>query len=1306
MLGIAVIPAVAATALAAGAPSSGAFADTSSAGKYYPDFTTIEQSHEYADGINRQIMQEGVVLMKNSANALPLARGTDISVLGACSYNVVAGGTGAGSGAGISVTLQQALRNAGFGVNGLAEDFYSKLESTANISSGSFGGSSSSQVVQEDPELLAPVEPSLHNYDTVVWTISRVGGEGSDLSRGNVPTNEDASKHYLEFNDNELKMIEYFGELKDAGLIKKVIMLVNSPNVIEMGPAQNSDDIDAILWIGQPGPNGLEGVADVLAGYVSPSGRTVDLWNADHKLDPTWVNFGDNSQNTWNSQTNSFDQNSEYATNNGYTDADTSHNSHVVEYEEGIYFGYKYYETADAEAKAGNYEGFDYDEQVIYPFGYGLSYTTFEQSILTPADEFENAVNAASGLDTKVSISVSVKNIGSVAGKEVVQLYSHAPYTAGGIEKPEVTLVAFSKTDTLQPGQSQTIELEVRLGDIASFDYNDANDNDYFGYEIEAGDYEFRLQQNSHVVIDTLESTLTAKTDALDNDDYATNNTLFSNGDDYDTLLNLKEEDSESTMQLMSRADFEATFPTAATKAERVYGERLLALMSNTRTGSAGSHSNESRYLGNTNGSDDKPTDPWYKTNEDIPEGWTQAADTSGRTDGKTAVQLSQMAGLDYNDDATVVPEGHPYAGMTEAEAWEAFLNQLTYDEMTSLLSNGRYQTPGLESVGKDQASDQDGPTRLTSNGYTFATAIVLASTWNTDLAYEHGRVIGNDSLFTDTPGWYAPSMNIHRNPFCGRNFEYYSQDALLSGKMAAQDVAGYQSKGGYAYIKHFALNEAETDRNGLTTFVSEQAARENYFKSFEYAVKEGGAKALMTSFNRIGAIHGSGNYMSTQAMLRDEWGFMGQIVTDFYMGTMVRSNMGIRAGTELPLGSWGTPSGEWDATLRDGAGGVRDGNETDGVMPESPTQYYWVRQAATHVLWVGANSNVIENGLDTSQFASSTVTLVQGVSGSAQIKVDTEEFGTDNIAYSLSRGTLPEGVTFDEATGTFSGTPAQSGTFNVTVTLVADYWVQASAQITINVISPITVTDTENGVSIAVAEGVTGTAPTTEDPVGTSAITQITITGVSGLPEGLSYNAETNTITGSTEETDYRYTITANATVVSITQGRRGPQVSTTNRELTFTMEVGDPAPEVKDLVGAQIDSEGHLILSYSDGTTQDLGLVVGQDGSSVTGELGPTGPIGPAGQNGEDGQDGAAGVGIVSIEKTSSEGLVDTYTITMSDGTTQTFTVTNGANGQNGADGQNASGCGSAINGIVALAVAVPVIAAAALVLRKKRT
>ena len=1274
-------------------------------GAWQADFSTIEEAHEYATELNNELMGEGCVLMKNNNDVLPLAKGTAISVVGTRSYDIVTGGTGSGSGGGIKVDMPEAMNRAGFRVNGKMAPLYAGVNSKATIAADIWG--SVTVTVETDPSILKPVEDSIKMYDTVIWTIARTGGEGADLFTHSLSTNKDPTKHLLELDDNELATLDYLTELKEQGIIKNVVVLMNVANVMEMGVLEESDTIDSILWIGQPGPEGLEGVGRVLNGEYTPSGRTVDIWTADHTLDPTWQNFSDYSQFSYDEETGTYTQDNVRGINDMVNaEGEVVSGTAVVEYEEGIYLGYKYYETAAAEAEAGNYDGFVYDDQVVYPFGYGLSYTTFEQELITTGEEIQTAINAASGLDTKVQVKVKVTNTGNVAGKEVAQLYVHAPYTKGGIEKAEVALVSFAKTDILQPGESQELTLDVRLGDIASFDYNDANENGYKGWEIEAGAYEFRLQQNSHVELDSISATLTVKTTALDNDGDATNNTPLSNGDDYDSLRNLKEEDSESTMVQMSRADFKGTFPTFPTLEERYYGEAILKAMKyeNGQAGDKNGENREYRYNGLYNSSDDEATDPYYKTVEDIPEGWTQATaeDEAKRVDGKTAVQLAEMCGYDYWSDEEIT--SGPYAGKTEAEAWVEFVNQLTYDELEYLVSHGMYLTAGLESVGKDQATDQDGPAQLKSNGYTFCCSMVISSTWNVDLAYEEGRIVGNDSLFTDTPGWYAPSMNIHRSPFSGRNFEYYSQDALQSGFIGAAVTAGYQSKGGYVYLKHYAINDQEADRENCATFVNEQAARENYLKTFEYSVKDGGALGIMTSFNRVGIVPEAGNYVTMQTIATQEWGFKGQSITDYYSPNMGKANYVIRGGVR-PLGNWDSGNsltGEWDATLRDGKGNVRDGNAVEGVMPESSTQYYAVRDTATRVLWVASASNVVTNGYNLDEFANQTVTLVQGLNGSANIAADPAAVGTDNIRYEISGGSLPEGLTMSG--GTISGTPAKAGSSNVTIKLVADDWITKTANITVNVVPAADITENENGtynVKVSDAVEIAEKEPTTSDPVGTKAITGAALEVT--VPAGMTYDAQTGVISGTpTAAGIQEINVKVVLTVKEVVSNWWWNQVNTYTIELDNIITVGEPAPEPEEIIFQVADGK----LQYSTNNGESWNDIAATGSGS--------------------GEAGADGVGIAKIEKTSSDGLVDTYTITLTDNTTYTFTVTNGANGVDGADGQDgqdgeqgpkgdkgdkgdpgeAGGCGGSIVSTSVTVGSLVLVAAAAVVALKLRS
>lgn len=1137
------------------------FAATGDPGHYDADFASLEEAHEFADKVNIELMSESMVLMKNAnvdgKPALPLSTEKDgITLMGAPSYHVVAGGMGSGAGGAIEVTLQDSFRDAGFRVNNIMEETYNNLPESVYqgaVSAGVRGYKIST--IQEDPEAIKSAEYSIADngtkYQTVIWTLSRVGCEGSDGFTSDIPINKDPTKHYLELNDGEEKMLNYLTELKKAGKVEKVIVLIGSANVMELGPLEDSDTVDGIFWLGQPGSNGLAAVGKVMSGEVNPSGKTVDVWNANHKADPTWNNFGNNSQHdSWqyDAATDEWKKVGTALDNYAYVGDEADTATHTVEYEEGIYLGYKWYETAwyeDALSQLPTYDStynnaadengyYNRGNGVVYPFGYGLSYTTFEQTFVTGADELAAAINAKASdgkanLDETVEVKVKVTNTGDVAGKDVVQLYVNAPYTTGGIEKAYVQLVSFAKTDELQPDESQTVSLRVRLADIAAFDYNDANKNDYKGYEIEHGTYNFRIQKNSHELCDGETNTLSASLDQiwLDNDADASNNTPYSNGDDFDTLLIQKREDSNATMTLLSRADLVGTFPTVPEAEDRDYGRYIANLLhqgGNANTAGLNYGENEyRRYMENMNSSDDLTTDPWYKTNEQIPDDWTQATEDEAekRENGKTEVQIFEMSGLDYQDDETLLKEGDPFYDpakqYTQADAWVMFMNQLTYDEMAQLISDNSFSTAGLPAVGLNEVKDADGPAQLgkSEGGYTWCCEVNIASTWNVELAYARGYMTGHDSLFLDITGWYGPSMNMHHSPFGGRNFEYYSQDALQGGFIAAADVAGFKSMGGISYIKHFVLNDTESDRAGLGTWLSEQAARENYFKNFEYAIKEfdediditidgfnitsdkiGGSMGIMTGGNRTGAIGGYINYRNQQTLARDEWGFKGKIVTDMYGGGFGKGNMLIRSGGSIPLGTYSgynVITGEWDDSLRGGKGGVRDGLPVytastadaegavavtesnleavnrylpdakvgdyvlEGAVPESATQYYAVRKAAMTVLYAGANSNTLKNGLDENLFANKEYTICVG--NMLDVNFASEMDIGSTISYS-ALSELPEGVELTAA-GELTGRPTTVGTYKIKVMMKTQQWITAEAEVTLTV-TPLLSTDSD----------------------------------------------------------------------------------------------------------------------------------------------------------------------------------------------------------------------------------------------------
>lgn len=1276
------------------------------------DFETIEEEHELAAELNLELMAEGMVLLKNENNALPLSKKErNVTLFGNRSYLPFYSGTGSGGKHGDIMVDEQddgtvsrltdSFEKAGFRLNPRVKKIYA--ENGSNYKSNIH---SNGKIRVEAPvSLLASAKGSYFQYgDAAITTISRVGGEDNDLrlTEADHVMFQDETAHTLQLDDNEKALIKEMGEN-----FNKVIVLINSGNVLELGDLEDDPNVDAVLWVGQPGTNGFEAVPKLLTGEINPSGKTVDIYPANLKSDPTWNNFGNY---------NVFDVNG-----GGYnTDGKKAK---AVEYEEGIYYGYKWYETAAADKilttldtydatleglypegkTAENDEYYNRSNGVVYPFGHGLSYTTFEQELVTTAADLTTAINAASGLDTKVPVKVKVTNTGKVEGKEVVQMYVHAPYNKTAetaIEKAEVVFAGYAKTGLLNPGESETVTVEIRLGDIASFDYSDANGNGYKGYEIEAGAYEFRLQKNSHEMIEKLDCTLTAKTTELDNDSDAANNTLFSNGDIYDTRLNVVDNTNEDgttrygTMTTMSRKNFKGTYPTVPTTMRLMvvkggegdtvdsagykidengvrikepkevkgytYSDRVIQLLkqNDTAAGEKGEN-NLDRFNGYYNSDNDEASDPWYVTNADLPENWTQASDedVAARENGRTEIGLVDMIGLDYWDNETVI-EGGKFNGKTHKEAWEAFMNLLSYGEMTKILSDGKYRTIALNSIGKEEGRDADGPAMFTEKGFFWCSAVNIASTFNDELAYRMGVMVGNESLLLNAPGWYGPSVNIHRSAFGGRNFEYYSQDPVQGGRIASAVIRGATSKGVNCYVKHFGFNEQETNRNGLGTFVDEQSLRENYFKVFEIIVKESNTTGLMTAFGRTGAIGSQGNYMHCTALTRDEWGFKGVLITDAYIPVIGQANMMQRAGCDLPLGQYGGDDsihGVWDKTLRDGKGGVRDGAEKDGVVPESPTQYKAVRDSAMRLLWMSANSNICETSVDATLFADRSFTVMAGQpmkTGNEYLcSVGVELPEGTSATYQITKGNLPIGMGFSEVTGNFEDIPQQCGTFELEIAMVVNGWSKKTAKVTMNV-DPLVKIDKDISTLTQNEEFVANIVPDKghmglgdeyrqDDPyIGFALEYQ------GGLPEGSNFEIEYDQyeFDMDTFTEEYGYQWEDQATKAEIAADKAGTKWNKSGK-----IKVTASEPGTYDLTfryGAYRASNGKVkswrYLRYT--------FVVAPDGSS----------------------DPVEGKTIVSIDKTS-EGLVDTYTILYDDNTTYEFTVKNGADGADGTNGTN---------------------------------
>ena len=764
---------------------------------------TVEQAAEQSRAMAQELVQEGAVLLKDQNNALPLAEGTAVNLFGYGSVDPIYGGSGSGaSDTSSNIDLVTGLTNAGFTVNQELVDFYKK----SGVSRAAQKGFEGSNFTPAEVPAAQYTDTLLQNAkafsDVAIVTISRVGGEGGDLPQDMYAagySKTDDGRHYLELTQDEEDLLAL---IKAQGF-GKVIVLINSSNAMELGFLED-DSIDAALWIGSLGSTGFNAVGEILSGKVNPSGRLSDTYAYDLTTAPAYWNAGD------------------------FTYSNLKH--HYVEYAEGIYVGYRFYETRYVDNTTGVCDEAAYAKAVQYPFGYGLSYTTFEQSIA----DYKTT-------DSAIEMTVEVKNTGAVAGKDVVQVYYTAPYTVGGIEKSHVVLAGFAKTSLLQPGASEKVTVTFAPEDMASYDETGAK-----AYVLEAGTYQIKLMNNAHEVIDQREYEVPAT--ITYSGENARSTDLVAATNEFEDVA------QGQIKQYVSRADWEGTLPTTRTDGKTASAETVAA----------------------------KENTPVYENNDsDQP-----------ITIADHGLTLEDMTGLDYDDPK-----------------WNDLLEQLSVDDMTNMISNGGWSTPEVASVGKPATNDLDGPAGINSlvsslKGVSFPSEVIVGSSWNTDLAQRFGTAFGAEAAANHVVGLYAPGMNIHRTPFSGRNFEYYSEDGLLSGKMGAAMVQGVDSQGVYTYIKHFALNDQESNRLSISVWANEQSIREIYLKPFELSVKEGGTTAVMSSYSRLGNTWAGASKALLTDVLRNEWGFHGMVVTDSAMGntSWMDINLALRAGGDMML--------------------------------------------------------------------------------------------------------------------------------------------------------------------------------------------------------------------------------------------------------------------------------------------------------------------------------------------------------------------------------------------------------------------
>ncbi|MGN1370473.1 MAG: glycoside hydrolase family 3 C-terminal domain-containing protein [Aristaeellaceae bacterium] len=977
-------------------------------GKFYLDYATLAEEQIAAEELAIEIASEGMVLLKNDG-ALPLtAKEKKVSLFGTASYNLVHSGSGSGAGTvgnnGVAFkTLEDSLLSSGLRLNQTLVNLYK-----------SYAGSAPEMPVEELTNTIASTYKSYQ--DVAIITFSRVGGEDEDLSAHDVEGHADPNDHELMLMDNEKALIRHVKQH-----FSKVIVLLNTSNVMQIGELnepKTADNlgVDAILWIGGVGNSGAMAVGKLLTGEVNPSGRTVDTWLVDLTQGPSWTNYATQSQNI------DEDGNRMDAAIYNEEGADTGYR--IAEYREGIYNGYRYYETAYADAPEGEKEAAY--ANVLYPFGYGLSYTGFDWELVDT-----DLTGAISDRAEEITIRVKVTNTGNVAGKDVVQLYSNPPYTVGGIEKAAANLVGFAKTDLLAPGESQVVTISVVAQELASFDWDDRNGNGFSGYELEAGDYVLNVNRDSHTVAAavtrTVAETILCETDLVTGEAIQP---VFV--DDYTTV-------SDSLLDnQISRADG-LTQPAPISKEDRIWDEGTIEFLD--------SQENYQPYQ-------DSEDDPWYIAS--VPETWTQAA-THAEDYSDVTTRLYTLAGKRF--DEPTVTDGVAVAAEDEnTRAWDEFMNQLTWNDLVDLVVTGR-PPKMIDSLGLEINGYVNGPVQAGS-GLLWPSAPVVASTFNTELAEEQGRLIANECYFLDTRAWAGPGANLHRNALLGRAFEYYSEDGYLAGVFASTVVRTVTEKGIICYVKHMMLNDQEQYRNtkgGVLTFADEQVIREQYAKPFEMLAKQGKTLGYMSSFNRLGYWNASADYAMQKVLVRGEWAFEGRTWTDAWVKSYAPINILVRAGDEQPLGDgrdfpvYTLTQGEWSADDNCVKVPANQAETAEGVNTLlSPTHYYWVRKAAQRVLFTTVNSIANKNGLN---LETGHITFAQHIPATIGLKLD----GLENITnLELVSGELPEGLQLDGTA--ITGVASTIGDYPVTIKGVAFNWVTFQADVVVHVVNPLQV--------------------------------------------------------------------------------------------------------------------------------------------------------------------------------------------------------------------------------------------------------
>ena len=984
--------------------------------------------------LNERISDEGCVLLKNDG-FLPMAKNSKVSLAGKSSISLVRGGAGSGAGAvtdGIKeIKMVDSLENAGLQVNKTLTDFYDSSASGSGRTNGNSRWKGISEVTIGETPLSSYTQAilaSMDEYnDAAIFVISREGSEGCDVKTCNAHDSQKdpkpiSKRHALEMSINEEAL---FNELKQH--TDHIIIIINSGNAYECDVFEKDEKVSGILWIGTPGANGAGAVGRILTGDVNPSGKTVDTWTRDFTKDPSFQNFSDNAQNNL-----VLDKNG----NEIYAPADTLFNadgtpvrsdgtykgapvyedelnkivtaglngvrpSAFLNYEEGIYVDYRYYETVYADMakkdKANADAWYDGENGVVYPFGYGLSYTTFKQEIVKC--DIENKEIRADCKDVRVNMEIKVTNTGNVAGKDAVQVYFMPPYKNGEIEKAYNNLCGIGKTGLLGAGESEVVKVDFYLQDVASYDFTDANGNGFKGYELDKGRYFISINKSAHeeyasVSFDVVED---LKYDVDRYTGYTVENRFTDNGF-YSSLPS--ENDFEFTQ--MTRENFEGTFPTAPTLESRKLGanSRVQEFFTHRFTMADVEESDTWEYV---------PKDV-YKTKEDIEAlGWSQIEAGKELAAAQRSIKFEDMVGVALDDPK-----------------WDTLLNEFTWEEMEQFV-DGASHNPNIDAIGKPNTNDSDGPSKFRIMWWCGGP--IVAATFNEKLAKEQGDCVGMEAHIDGTYGWAGPGVNIHRSPFGGRNFEYYSGDPFLTGRIAGRVVEGATDKGIYCFFKHFAVNDQEKHREGVAAFLTEQALREIYLKPFQMCIQEGKSTGIMSSYNRLGLMETAASYPLLTEVLRNEWGFKGSVISDmthhgndaFDAGMYENINNRMLAGCNNQLDG-DDYSGDMNCAWKQSANGGKGAPVYQNANKEDVESYSWwyaVRNNCKECLYMCANCGAMSTKFDAidadMKFEGSVDNrIVANVGDTLNIKVTFGEHDAIEDVKIDPATPLPQGLSFD----------------------------------------------------------------------------------------------------------------------------------------------------------------------------------------------------------------------------------------------------------------------------------------------------